>query len=152
MTRGPSGCPAGCRLHVPWSLMNNSLFVIYLHKWHCTERPMPIMLRSQPHLPPPQPPTSLFIHALPTHPPISSSIHPSICQLTHTPIHPPTHPSTHSSTHLSNLSSIYPSIHLCSDLPIHLLPSNHLPTHPLSIYQPMRLSTQSGNRHLMTTY
>lgn len=86
------------------------------------------------------------VHQPSYHPPIHSSIHlsthhpsthpstPSIHPPFYVPIHPPTiHPAILSDPRASILSSIYPFIHLCTNLHIH--PFHHLTIYP-STYQP----------------
>ena len=79
------------------------------------------------------------IHPSIHHPFIHSPIHPSIhYPFIHPSIHLPIHPSIHHP--FTYPSSIYPSIHSPTSMPIHLLihPSIHLFTHPL--FQPLFIS------------
>lgn len=99
----PSGCPAGCRLHVPWGFITNALFVICLAEAALPrECPMLTMPKSwfwSPHTN--HQPTYLPIYP-PTHPPVSQSSHPSIHLYTNLHIHSFHHSTIHSSTYQPN--------------------------------------------------
>lgn len=142
----PSGCPAGCRLHVPWGSMKNSLSVIYLAEV-ASHRECPLLTRSKswPFLPPPNQPTSYLTIYPPTYPALSPSIYMSIHQGTKLPIHPSFYPCTQTSIS----SPIYSFICQHTHSPIHPSshPSIHLPAqliHP-SISQAIHSPSQAGN-------